>query len=177
MCPFFVIMRPWGRGLQHSCSLYIYKYLFIYLVLLRMWISWLARWKTQYEHVRSTRGWLWLGCLLTSLPYFLLFALSCNLMLNILSVAHSYCFLKCLYVVSGNANWSWQLLTNVKPKNIWRKSVFWPTYPTFFRIWNLNHIFFVMFKIDQKNAAQLETLKFDWHFFQLHFDSRHLPYR
>jgi hypothetical protein len=30
-----------------------------------------------------------------------------------------------------------------------------PTYPTFFRIWNLNHIFFVMFKIDQKNANQL----------------------
>ena len=51
-----------------------------------------------------------------------------------------------------------------------------PTYPTFFGIWNLNHIFFVMFKIDQKNANQLEILKFDWNFFQLHFDSRRLLY-
>jgi hypothetical protein len=42
-----------------------------------------------------------------------------------------------------------------------------------FHIRDLNHIFFVMFKIDQKNANQLETLKFDWNFFQLHFDSRH----
>ena len=37
---------------------------------------------------------------------------------------------------------------------------------------DLNHIFFVMFKTDQKNANQLEILKFDWNFFQLHFDSR-----
>jgi hypothetical protein len=29
-----------------------------------------------------------------------------------------------------------------------------------------------MFKIDQKNANQLEILKFDWNFSQLHFDSR-----
>ena len=32
-----------------------------------------------------------------------------------------------------------------------------------------------MFKTDQKNANQLGILKFDWNFFQLHFDSRRQP--
>jgi hypothetical protein len=79
-----------------------------------------------------------------------------------------------------NANWSQQLLTNGKPKNIWRKFVlFGPTYPTctFFQDMKPElHIFVVFFEHHQENAEQLEMLKFDWNFFQLHFNSRHLLY-
>ena len=90
---------------------------------------------------------------LPAYPTLLLFAL-CNLMRKILSAAqHSYCFLKCLYVVA-----LCQLVTTIagqcQSKNIWRKFVFQPTYPTFLSY--LNNICFVLFKIDQKNADQLQ---------------------
>jgi hypothetical protein len=117
---------------------------------------------------------VWLGCLLSCLPYFLLFALWCNFMPNILSVAHSYCFLKCLYVVAICQQI--MAISDQSPMSSQKyvKKTCFPTYS----IWLFSdmkaelHIFlfFVMFKIDQKNADQLE--KFDWNFFQLHFDSR-----
>jgi hypothetical protein len=113
-----------------------------------MWIAWLARWKTQYEHVQSTRGWnkkyfssqpliffalmffLYVVGLLSCLLYFLLFALWCNFMPNILFVAHSCCFLKCLYVVA-----ICQQITAISDqcqakKHLKKMCFIWPTYPT-----------------------------------------------
>jgi hypothetical protein len=82
---------------------------------LREWIAWLARWKA---HI-NTSVWNktiscgsgfpanpiflalffsrcgWVVCFFGCFAYFLLFALWCNLMPKILSVAHSYCSLTC----------------------------------------------------------------------------------
>jgi hypothetical protein len=69
----------------------------------------------------------------TCLLYFLLFALWCNLNnlwcnKNTGPIAHSYCFLKYLYVVA-----ICQLITEIadcqKPKNIWRKFVLFESRP------------------------------------------------
>ena len=77
-----------------TCTVHLQK---IMRILLRVWIAWLARQKTQYEHQSQKQNnilWFWfssqpyslcsnffldVGCLLTCLPYFLLFALWCNL--------------------------------------------------------------------------------------------------
>ena len=76
---------------------------------------------------------MWLGCLLTCLPYFLLFALWCNLMPKILSVAQFFIALWNVQMLG-----QCQLITAIadqwQAKNIWRKFVFFgPTYPTFFQ--------------------------------------------
>jgi hypothetical protein len=87
------------------------------------------------------------------MSYFLLFALWWNLMPKILSIAHSYCFLTCLYVVAIYMQTDHGIADQCQAKKYLKNICFIrPTYPTFFRIWNLNRIFFVMFKIYQKNA-------------------------
>ena len=166
MCPFFIIMR--SCDILGTCT--------VHHSTKNEGVNSLAS-KTQYEHQSLKQNnilWLlfssqpyflfsrcgWVVCLL-AYPFFVCFMM--DLMLKILSVVA-----KCQMII---------LLTIVKPKNIWRKFVLfnlpillfsgyetWTTY------------FFVMFKTDQKNANQLEILKFDWNFFQLHFDSRRLLY-
>ena len=75
-------------------------------------------------------------------------------------VYHSYCFLKCL--CCGKANWSQQLLTNVKPKNIEENlcSSEYETLTAYFIIF-CNVLFFVvcfMMKLDAKNTVYCPQL-------------------
>ena len=148
MCPFFIIMRC--CGILGKFFVHLQKFM---RILLRVWIAWLARQKTQYEHQSQKQNnilWFWfssqpyslcsnffldVGCLLTCLPYSLLFALWCNLnnlwVTKILSVAHSYCFLKCLYIVV-----ICQLITAIadqcQAKKIFEKNLFYLSYLSYF---------------------------------------------
>jgi hypothetical protein len=153
-------------------------------ILLRVWIAWLARQKTQYKHQSLKQNnilWFWFSSqsysfcsdvfsrcgLFAYLPNldFLLFALWCNLN-NLWCNKNTVCCPQLLLLEMFIYCWP------SKAKNNLKKIYFiWATNTTFLRIWNLTHIFLVMFKIDQKNADQLEMLKC---FFQLNFDFRRL---
>jgi hypothetical protein len=63
--PFFIIMR--SCDILGTCTVHLQK---IMRILLRVWIAWLVRWKTQYEHQSlKQNNILWFQ--FSSQPYFL----------------------------------------------------------------------------------------------------------
>ena len=91
------------------------------------------------------------GCLLTCLPYFLLFALWCNLMPKILSVAHSYSSLKCSDVGTMPTDHSncWPMANQKYLKKICS-------------LWTYLSYFFSGYK----TWTAYFNFKFDWNFFR-----------